>query len=87
MHEHLKNSNISYFEHTKFALGAGIRLIWAGVASLLHAIHPSLFPGTAAKTVIDLYHNRLYNHPNSDYQEYIKHVSNSNKKTDESNTR
>ena len=31
-----------------------------------------VFPGTAAKTVIDLYHERLVDHPNKDYEEYIK---------------
>jgi len=87
MHEHLKNSKISYLEHLKFALSAGVRLIWAGVASLLHAVHPSLFPGTAAKTVIDLYHTRLQDHPNPDYQGYIKNISKPKAKQDESNPR
>lgn len=87
MHEHLKNSNVSYLEHLKFALSAGVRLIWAGVASLLHGIYPGLFPGTAAKTVIDLYHNRLHDHPNTEYQDYIKNISKSKAKQNESNSR
>lgn len=72
MHQHLRDSNTTYWQHAGWALVAGLRLIWAGVASLLHAIHPSLFPGTAARTVIDLYHERLKDHPNRDYQDYIQ---------------
>lgn len=71
MNKHLQNSETTYNEHAKWAIGASIKLIWAGVASFLHAIHPSLFPGTAAKTVIDLYYQRLHNHPNPDYKAYI----------------
>lgn len=71
MNQHLKDSNITYDAHARWAITAGIKLIWAGIASLLHAIHPSLFPGTAAKTVIELYYTRLHNHPNSEYKKYI----------------
>jgi hypothetical protein len=70
--QHLVDSNCSYFEHLKFAVVAGARLIWAGVASLVHAIIPQFFPGTAAFTVIDLYKERLENHPNPIYQDKIK---------------
>lgn len=70
--EHLSKSQELYTDHAIWALLAGLRLIWAGIASLLHAIVPAWFPGTAAKTVIDLYHKRLIDHPNKEYQEYIK---------------
>lgn len=68
---HLEKSNTNYSAHLLWALHAGMQLIWAGIASIIHAVVPSLFPGTAAKTVIDLYHTRLKNHPNSEYQSYI----------------
>lgn len=69
--KHLDESQVGYFEHFAWAISAGFSLIWAGIASLIHAIVPSLFPGTAAYTVIDLYHKRLENHPNKDYKSYI----------------
>ena len=70
--QHLIKSNETYASHSKWALKAGLTLIWAGISSILHAIHPSLFPFTSAKIVIDLYYKRLHNHPNSDYRNYIK---------------
>lgn len=69
--KHLEQSQTTYWPHFCWAVTAGFRLIWAGVASLLHAIHPSLFPGTAATTVIDMYYKRLHRHPNSEYQKQI----------------
>jgi len=78
MNKHLKESQTTYWPHFKWAVVAGFRLIYAGISSLIHAIHPSLFPGTAAKTVIDLYHRRLENHPNTQYQEIIKEAKEKN---------
>ena len=72
INNHLKKSNETYFSHVIWAFKAGFRLVWAGIASFIHGIFPNLFPGTAAKTVIDLYHERLVDHPNKDYEEYIK---------------
>jgi hypothetical protein len=73
--EHLVKSKIGYIPHAAWAWTAGFKLIWAGIASLLHGIVPAWFPGTSAKTVIDLYHQRLIDHPNSDYQQYINSIS------------
>lgn len=72
MNDHLKQSQTTYWSHFWWAIGAGLRLIWAGVASLVHAVHPSLFPGTAATTVINMYYKRLHRHPNPKYQQEIK---------------
>ncbi len=69
--EHLTKSKETYFSHLIWAILAGFRLLWAAVASFIHGFFPNLFPGTAAKTVIDLYHKRLVNHPNKEYQNYI----------------
>ena len=76
MNQHLKDSQTTYGVHSKWAFSAGFRLIWAGIASLVHAIHPNFFPGTAAKTVIDLYYTRLHNHPNKIYKKYIAEIKN-----------
>lgn len=80
MNQHLKDSRTTYVEHAKWAAFAGVRLIWAGIASLLHAAHPALFPGTAARTVIDLYFKRLHDHPNPAYQDYINDLTNEDRK-------
>lgn len=69
--EHLEKSKETYIGHLIWAILAGFRLIWAGIASVMHGFVPGLFPGTAAKTVIFLYHKRLVEHPNKEYQDYI----------------
>lgn len=73
--EHLAKSKETYIPHFIWAFLSGLKLIWAGIASIIHGFVPGLFPGTAAKTVIDLYHKRLVDHPNKEYQEYIKQSS------------
>lgn len=73
--EHLEKSQEGYVNHLVWAEHSGLRLILAGLASLVHGLVPGLFPGTAAMTVIDLYHKRLIDHPNNEYQDYINRVS------------
>ncbi len=70
--KHLSKSNVTYTQHFVWAFVAGIRLIYSGFASILHGINPKLFDGTAPKTIIDIYHSHLVNHPNDDYKEMIK---------------
>lgn len=74
--KHLAESQCTYFEHLKFAVYAGGVLLIAAVASFIHAIIPALFQGISAYSVIRLYHQRLINHPNNLYQEWIKNESN-----------
>jgi hypothetical protein len=69
---HLDQSQTTYFAHCRWALWAGMRLIWSGIASIIHGIVPSWFDGVAAKTVIDLYHSQLADHPNPHYQQLIQ---------------
>lgn len=69
--KHLETSKVTYFEHLKWALLAGVRLIYAGVTSIIHGFIPTLFNGSAPKQVIDIYHNHLEGHPNPDYKEMI----------------
>jgi hypothetical protein len=71
MNQHLKDSNTTYTEHARWAFIASGQLLWASIASFFHAIYPSLFPGTSAKIIIDLYYKRLVTHPNPYYREYI----------------
>ena len=68
---HLAKSKETWSRHCVFALFAGVKLIYAGIASIIHGFVPCFFEGTAAKIVIELYHRRLVNHPNPDYAKYI----------------
>jgi len=69
---HLKKSQETYWAHLFWAVTAGFKMIAVGMSSIIHGIVPGLFQGNAAKLVIDFYHQRLKNHPNSEYQQYIK---------------
>ncbi|QLC23907.1 hypothetical protein HFP57_01905 [Parasphingopyxis algicola] len=48
----------SYLEHMGMAFGFGFRLIWSGIACILHGLFPFLFVSTGSKTVGDL-HDRM----------------------------
>ena len=73
---HLAKSKETWSRHCVFAFFAGVKLIYAGVASIIHGLVPCFFEGTAAKIVIELYHRRLVNHPNQDYAKYIDNERN-----------
>ena len=73
--KHLTKSKVNYLQHFCWAMVAGCRLIYAGIASIIHGLFPSLFDGVPAKVVIDIYHNHLKNHPNDDYQKLIDQQS------------
>jgi hypothetical protein len=45
MFNHLKSRNIRYIPHFKFALGAGVVLLLAGIASIIHAVVPDILTG------------------------------------------
>jgi len=48
---HLEAVNEKYFEHMFYAAKYGFKMIFAGVACIIHAIFPSLFITTASKTM------------------------------------
>jgi|TARA_B110000971_G_C20006810_1_gene499541 hypothetical protein len=77
--KHLLKSQVTYFQHLYWAILAGFRLIWAGIASIIHGFVPTLLDGRAPKTVIDIYHNHLLGHPNGEYKEMIKQAKEKNK--------
>ena len=68
---HLTKSKETWGRHCVFAFFAGVKLIYAGIASIIHGLVPAFFEGTAAISVIKLYHRRLVNHPTPDYAKYI----------------
>lgn len=69
--QHLIDSQTTYIEHLKFAVYASFQLLIAAIASIIHAVFPFMFKGTAAFIVIKLYNQRLVNHPNKNYQEWM----------------
>lgn len=69
--QHLQDSNVTYLKHLKFAVYAAILLCIASVASIIHAFFPFLFKGTSAYIVIKLYKERLEDHPNPVYKEWV----------------
>ena len=70
--KHLSTSKVTYLEHLVWAVVAGVRLIYAGITSIIHGVVPSLFDGTAPKQIIDIYHSHLEDHPNPQYKEMIQ---------------
>jgi hypothetical protein len=52
--KHLLSRNVSYTTHFRFAFGAGIVLLLASLASIVHAILPELFTGYSERKVIAL---------------------------------
>ena len=72
--KHLTTSKVTYIEHLIWAVSAGVRLIYAGISSIIHGIIPTLFDGTAPKQIIDIYHKHLEDHPNPDYKEMINNA-------------
>jgi len=70
--KHLRDSKSSYLEHMIFAEKAGVELILAGIASIIHGFLPFVFVSTSAKKTIDLFYERIYNHPNPLYKKYMK---------------
>jgi|TARA_B110000483_G_C18057205_1_gene488889 hypothetical protein len=55
---HLKEAGKTYYEHTKFAVVAGLDLILTGIISIIHGFVPTLFPFYAEKK-IDEYHQKV----------------------------
>jgi hypothetical protein len=75
---HLEKSKVTYPSHLIWAVATGARLIYAGVCSIIHGLIPALFDGTAPKTIIDIYHSHLVNHPNEEYKDMIKKAEKDN---------
>lgn len=53
-HKHLTESGKTYLEHGRFAFKAGVLLLWAGVASIVHGLLPNLFPFVSRDIVLRL---------------------------------
>ena len=44
----------SYGQHAGFALGLGLRMIWAGLACMVHGLFPFLFVKTGSRCIREL---------------------------------
>jgi len=51
MFNHLKSRNTRYMPHFRFAFGAGIVLLLAGIASIVHAICPDTLTGYSERKI------------------------------------
>lgn len=52
--KHLTEAGKPYWRHFMFAFKAGFLLIYAGIASIIHALIPSIFPLVSQKIVLRL---------------------------------
>ena len=44
----------SYFQHLRFAFMFGVTMAWGGIACMLHAIFPFIFPKTASNILLKM---------------------------------
>lgn len=49
---HPKSVDETYLTHLKFASNSGLKLIYAGIACIIHSLLPFLFKTTASNTVL-----------------------------------
>tara|TARA_Y100001935_G_C17198332_1_gene453740 strand:+ start:232 stop:432 length:201 start_codon:yes stop_codon:yes gene_type:complete len=52
--EHPNEQNESYLEHACFASKCGIRLIFLGIAAIIHALFPFVFQKTVSTQLCEL---------------------------------
>ncbi|MHC4792484.1 MAG: DUF6356 family protein [Planctomycetota bacterium] len=53
--DHPHERDLTYFEHLRWALWSGVRMIFSGLACVIHAFLPFLFKNMASNTVVDIY--------------------------------
>lgn len=52
--QHIKDKQTTYRQHFRFAAGAGLVLLKAGIASIIHAVFPSVFTSYSYRKTIAL---------------------------------
>jgi hypothetical protein len=70
--QHLKENNMSYWQHLVFASIHGLRCVVAGILLLCHSVVPGLFPKIGSSLV-----NRL-NQSFIEHNEYLKSQKDNN---------
>lgn len=51
MFRHLRDTQMTYLAHLRFAAKVGGLLVYAGLACLVHAVLPCCFADTASRTI------------------------------------
>ena len=59
--EHPESVGESYFQHMGMAFGFGAKMVWAGMACLLHGLFPFLFL-TTGRRCIETLHDQMVVH-------------------------
>jgi hypothetical protein len=70
--EHLQKSKKTYFNHLYHASMLGLVLIYAGIASIIHALLPCFFAAYSANKVTRIFYRVVYTSANPDIQGYRK---------------
>lgn len=52
--EHPSEQNESYIQHAFFASKCGIRLLFLGIAAIIHALFPFVFQKTVSSEILEL---------------------------------
>ncbi len=59
--DHPASVDESYVEHAQVAAGFAVKLLYAGMACMVHAIIPGLCKTTGSRTIIDLHRTMVTN--------------------------
>lgn len=58
MFGHLKDENLSYFQHMKRALGISLKLLFASFLCFIHSVFPFLFTKSASNICKEIISNK-----------------------------
>lgn len=59
--EHPESVGETYGEHLRHATGFGVRMVWAGIACMIHAVLPFLFVKTGSRAICELHERMVTN--------------------------
>lgn len=72
-HDHLESVHESYWQHLCFAAGVGVKLIFAGIAVILHGVCPAVFQYTGSRTIFSLADSMKSRQTNTGTKSQISH--------------
>ncbi len=67
--EHPKSIGETYFQHLRFASANGLRLVYSGLACIVHSVLPFLFIDTASDVVKKMYAHMIQRKEEGDCKE------------------
>ena len=62
--KHPNSVNETYWQHLKFAISCGVKMLFAGLVSIIHGIFPFLFQTTGSTIILNLAKNFSSRTPN-----------------------